>query len=143
MKKNVPRTTNGGSGSGTASYKGIVPETRDLSLCCIVKKSESVERDRKTWHWCPEHNKKGSYYGMYVTHKAPDFGEGKKRNDEHKASRKATTQRRGKTDKAGSASYEGDPYKGVDTYTKDDHIKLDAAIEAVLFTSNLTQEQQE
>ena len=50
MKQSALRTTNVGSGGGTASCKGIVLGTRNLPLWHIVKKAESVERDGKTWH---------------------------------------------------------------------------------------------
>ena len=53
MKKNDPRTTGGVSGGGTATRARIVLGTRGIPIWCIVKKAESVERDRNTWHWCP------------------------------------------------------------------------------------------
>ena len=80
---------------------------------------------------------------MYVTHKSSSHGEWKKRNDEHKAHGKVTTQRRVKTDKAGYASSEGNPYKSVAAYTKEDQTELYVVLEAILFTSNLPQEQRE
>ena len=80
---------------------------------------------------------------MYVTHKAYDHVEWKKRKEERNSRGKSTTQRRDKTDKARSASSEGAPSKGVANYTREDQIELDAALEAVLFTSNLPQEQHE
>ena len=74
---------------------------------------------------------------MYVTHKAYNHGEWKNHNNERKECGKATTQSRDKTDKAGSASSEGAPTKSVSAYTKEDQIELEAALEAVLLTSNL------
>ena len=122
MKKNTPRTTIGGSGGGTASREGIVPVTRNLPLWRIVKKAESVERDWKNWHSCLEQKKEGYYDSIYVTQKASNHGEWKKRNNERKARGKATTQHHDKNNKARSASSEGAPSKSVAAYTKKDQI---------------------
>ena len=78
---------------------------------------------------------------MYVAPKYYRHGEWKKRNNERKARGKATTQRRDKMDKAGSSSSEGDFSKGVAAHTKEYQVELYAALEAVLFTSNIPQEQ--
>ena len=55
---------------------------------------------------------------MYVTHKAYDHVEWKKRKEERNSRGKSTTQRRDKTDKARSASSEGAPSKCVANYTR-------------------------
>ena len=35
----------------------------------MKKKSDSVERDGKTWHWCPHHKLPGVFDGLYMQHK--------------------------------------------------------------------------
>jgi len=36
-----------------------------------------VDRDGKTWYWCPHHKVEGSYDGLYVTHKPEEHEEWK------------------------------------------------------------------
>ena len=60
-------------GSGTGSYRGNqngkngrAPEAWRLNKTL----GDSVEKDNKTWYWCPHQHNDGK--GMYVTHKAED-----------------------------------------------------------------------
>ena len=37
-----------------------------------------MDRDGKTWWWCPHHKTEGLFDGLYVTHKPEDHDEWKK-----------------------------------------------------------------
>ena len=39
------------------------------------KKEASVQRDGKTWWWCPHHKKEGLFDGLYMTHKPSEHDE--------------------------------------------------------------------
>jgi len=41
------------------------------------KKGSKVDRDGKTWWWCPHHKAEGLFDGLYVTHKPEDYDEWK------------------------------------------------------------------
>ena len=51
----------------------------------MTKGAEMVERDGKTWYWCPHHVVPGKYDGLYVTHKAVDHDKWKKKRDAWRA----------------------------------------------------------
>ena len=51
----------------------------------MTKTTDTLERDGKTWHWCPKHVIPGTYNGLYVTHKPEDHEEWKKRRDNWRA----------------------------------------------------------
>ena len=56
----------------------------------MVKKGASVEREGKTWYWCPRHVVTGRYDGLYVTHKPEDHDEWQKKKDIQNAKKKAS-----------------------------------------------------
>ena len=41
----------------------------------MTKTEEEIEKDGKTWYWCPRHVVPGKYDGLYVTHKPEDHDE--------------------------------------------------------------------
>ena len=43
----------------------------------MTKTSDSIEKDGKTWHWCP-HQVDGIYDGLYVTHRPEEHEDWKK-----------------------------------------------------------------
>ena len=47
----------------------MIPEWR------TVKKGALVEKEEKTWHWCPHHYKEGLFDGLYMPHKPEDHDE--------------------------------------------------------------------
>ena len=51
----------------------------------MTKTTDTLERDGKTWHWCPKHVVPGTYNGLYVTHKLEDHDEWKMRRDNWRA----------------------------------------------------------
>lgn len=51
----------------------------------MTKGAERVERDGKTWYWCPYHVFPGKYNGLYVTHRQEDHEEWKKKRDTWRA----------------------------------------------------------
>ena len=54
----------------------------------MKKGQEQLDRDGKTWFWCPHHKMEGKYNGLYVTHKPEDHGEWQKRKDERNAKKR-------------------------------------------------------
>ena len=56
----------------------------------MVKKGASMEREGKTWYWCPRHVVQGKYDGLYVTHKPEDHDEWQKKKDIQNAKKKAS-----------------------------------------------------
>ena len=44
----------------------------------MTKTSDSIEKDGKTWHWCPHHKVDGTYDGLYVTHRPEEYEDWKK-----------------------------------------------------------------
>ena len=44
----------------------------------MTKKSDSIEKDGKTWHWCLHHKVDGTYDGLYVTHRPEEHEDWKK-----------------------------------------------------------------
>ena len=57
-----------------------------------------MERDGKTWHWCPHHYKEGLFDGLYMPHKPCDHDawvEDKKA----KAAKRKNKKQGGKSDK--------------------------------------------
>ena len=59
-----------------------IPEWR------TIKKGDKVDRDGKTWWWCPKHKAEGLFDGLYVTHKPEDHDEWSRRNKEARAKKK-------------------------------------------------------
>ena len=47
----------------------------------MKKNSESLEKEGKTWYWCPKHVVPDKYVGLYVEHKPEDHEEWKKRRE--------------------------------------------------------------
>ena len=47
----------------------------------MVKTTPSIERDGKTWYWCPHHVYPDKYDGLYVTHKPEDHEDWVKRKE--------------------------------------------------------------
>ena len=64
----------------------------------MKKKQDTVERDGKTWHWCPDHFLKGAFDGIYMLHKP---GAGHQEWLERKNKRKAQK----KNGKSGGTDY--------------------------------------
>ena len=56
----------------------------------MKKKGDTIERDGKTWHWCPDHFLKGVFDGLYMLHK-PGAGhqEWLERKNKRKAQKKS------------------------------------------------------
>ena len=54
----------------------------------MTKGEPTVQRDGKTWHWCPKHVSQGKYDGLYVTHKPEDHDEWIKNRNKFKKNRK-------------------------------------------------------
>jgi len=65
----------------------------------MVKTNDSVERDGKTWYWCPHHKVEGSYDGLYVTHKAEEHDEWKNNRSQFRK-KKFETKKDGDSDAA-------------------------------------------
>ena len=73
----------GGSGGGNKKKpKLMIPEWR------TVKKGASVEKDGKTWHWCPHHFKEGLFDDLYMPHKPEDHDEWAQKKKENAEKRK-------------------------------------------------------
>ena len=58
------------------------------------KKGASMEKDGKTWYWCPLHVKEGLFDGLYMPHKPEDHDEWARKKKE-----KAEKQKRNKQKK--------------------------------------------
>ena len=69
--------------SSSSKPKLHIPEWR------TIKKGEKLDKDGKTWWWCPHHKKEGLFDGLYMPHKASEHDEWKKKKDERMAARKA------------------------------------------------------
>ena len=52
------------------------------------KKGDSVQRDGKTWWWCPHHKKEGLFDGLYMTHKPSEHDEWSRKQKEFYAKKK-------------------------------------------------------
>ena len=50
----------------------------------MKKSTPMVERDGKTWYWCPHHKYEDMYDGLYVTHKPEEHDEWQKRKETYK-----------------------------------------------------------
>jgi len=55
----------------------------------MVRKGASIEKDGKTWHWCPHHTVEGKYDGLYVTHKPEDHDEWQRKKDQNLEKKRA------------------------------------------------------
>ena len=80
-KPNSERSQNGQSGRTCST---------SVESWRMNKKSDSIERDGKTWFWCPDHFLKGVFDGLYMLHK-PGAGhqEWLERKNKRKAQKKA------------------------------------------------------
>lgn len=90
-KPNPERSLNAQSGKGVST---------SVESWRMTKKGDTVERDGKTWHWCPDHFLKGVFNGLYMQHK-PGAGhdEWLERKNKRKAQKKS-----GKPDGTSSTS---------------------------------------
>ena len=52
------------------------------------KKGDKVDKDGKTWWWCPHHKREGLFDGLYMPHKPSEHDEWKKKKDEKRAAQK-------------------------------------------------------
>ena len=43
----------------------------------MKKTEDSIQKEGRTWYWCPHHKVEGSYDGLYVTHKPEEHEEWK------------------------------------------------------------------
>ena len=48
----------------------------------MKKTDDTIQREGKTWYWCPHHRLDGTYYGLYVTHKPEEHEEWKRNKSE-------------------------------------------------------------
>ena len=55
----------------------------------MKKTTDSIERDGKTWYWCPKHVVSWIYDGLYVTHKPEYHDKCKRKMDNWRAKTKA------------------------------------------------------
>jgi len=72
----VTSKSNGNSSSG-GHQSGKSKDFLSIKSWRMVKTDDMVERDGKTWYWCPHHKVEGSYDGLYVTHKPEEHEEWK------------------------------------------------------------------
>ena len=73
LATNNTSTTNNATTSETKSKPQLrIPEWR------TIKKGDKVDKDGKTWWWCPHHKAEGLFDGLYVTHKSEDHDKWKK-----------------------------------------------------------------
>ena len=56
----------------------------------MKKNEDTLEKDSKTWHWCPKHVVPGEYDGLYVTHKPEHHDDWKKRREAWRVRRSDT-----------------------------------------------------
>ena len=59
----------------------------------MTKSSDSLEREDKTWDWCPKHVVPGKYDGLYITHPPEEHDNWKKRQDAWRARAKSDSKR--------------------------------------------------
>lgn len=71
------------TGATTTKPKLLIPKWR------TVKKGDKVDKEGKTWWWCPHHKKEGLFDGLYMPHKPSEHDEWKRQKDERIAARKA------------------------------------------------------
>ena len=65
----------------TSGDKKNANRTLSIAEWRKVKGAPMVQRDDKTWWWCPKHVLTGHYDGLYVTHKPEDHDEWQQRKD--------------------------------------------------------------
>ena len=90
-----------------------------------------MDKDGKTWWWCPHHKKEGLFDGLYMPHKPSEHDEWKKKKDERRAAYK---EKKKANSSANSTSSKGDKGK----------IKLElteAMKNALVTDCNMTEEQ--
>ena len=69
-----------------------MPGCPGLTKWQIVKREEKLNRDGKTYWWCPHHNRDNFYDGMYMDHDPRDDHKAwKAKSEEKKARRKKET----------------------------------------------------
>ena len=85
----------GGSSGGNSSKP-----SNNVEAWRMKKKGDSVDRDGKTWYWCPDHKLRGVFDGLYVLHRP---GKG---HDEWAAKKKERQDKR-KQGKSSSSSFGG------------------------------------
>ena len=69
----------------------------------MKKKGDTIERDGKTWHWCPDHFLKGVFDGLYMTHK-PGAGHQEWLNRKNKRKAQKKDGKSGGTNSTGSST---------------------------------------
>jgi len=60
----------------------------EIAAWRMKKGPDQMDKDGKTWFWCPHHKIEGRYDGLYVTHKPEDHDAWQKRKNERLAKRK-------------------------------------------------------
>ena len=60
----------------------------EIAAWRMKKGPEKLEKDGKTWFWCPHHKIEGQYDGLYVTHKPEDHDAWLQRKNDRLAKRR-------------------------------------------------------
>ena len=47
----------------------------------MIKTEDTIEKDGKTWYWCPKQVVLEKYDGLYITHKPENHDDWKKRRE--------------------------------------------------------------
>jgi len=81
-KSSVFATSGGGGNKNSQDSTKI-----DIEDWRKKKGKDSVERDGKTWYWCPHHKFPGQFDGLYVTHPPDKHDEWKQKKAEYRKSR--------------------------------------------------------
>ena len=84
--KLAAHATNGPSNS-TSRYSSRFQFT-ELADWRMKKGSEQMEKEGKTWYWCPHHKIEGKYDGLYVTHKPEEHDDWLQRKNARLAKKK-------------------------------------------------------
>ena len=71
-----------------------------------------MEKEGKTWFWCPHHKMEGKYDGLYVTHKPEEHDEWLQRKNA-RLSRKKCTKNDAKSDESSNKKEDEDSNKLV------------------------------
>ena len=84
--KLAAHATNGPSNNNFRSSNGF--QFTEIADWRMKKGPEQMDKDGKTWYWCPHHKIEGKYDGLYVTHKPEDHDEWLQRKNARIAKKK-------------------------------------------------------